>query len=116
MPRSSRQTPPDAAEDSLRILQARNPGIDLGPLHDVIAARRRILMAQYDLHAATHTAQRAGFSWEVIGLILGISRQAAFKRFSQARHDEQECQLRRTRPGLLEPRHVLDAMPSGDGD
>ncbi|KQB86000.1 hypothetical protein [Corynebacterium lowii] len=46
-------------------------------------ALQAIDAAQQQLHQAVHTARAQGHSWAEIGTALGVSRQAAFKRFGK---------------------------------
>lgn len=48
----------------------------LKPAEATVSATRAVLQAQVD------TLRRRGISWEAIGRALGISRQAAWERFS----------------------------------
>lgn len=56
--------------------------IDGAPLRDIAAAVARRNAAESDIAAAVARARAAGMSWAVIGAGLGVSRQAALKRFS----------------------------------
>ena len=47
----------------------------------IIAANQRVHDAEAELHAAVARAREAGDSWTVIGAALGVTRQAAQKRF-----------------------------------
>lgn len=44
-------------------------------------AAGQVEKATRDLHACVAAARAAGFSWELIGAAVGISRQAAWERF-----------------------------------
>jgi hypothetical protein len=68
--------------------------IDRRPLERLIrarttweAARASILEAEHELAEAARAAYLAGDSWRTIGCALGVSRQAAQRRFAQ-RPDE----------------------------
>jgi hypothetical protein len=60
--------------------EVRPDGVD-----DVAAARERLDRARVDLQAAVDRARAQGRTWAQLGTTLGISRQAAFKRFGSAR-------------------------------
>jgi hypothetical protein len=49
----------------------------------IIAAAERVDEAEAELRAAVKAARDAGDTWAVIGLALGVSRQAALQRFGQ---------------------------------
>ncbi|WP_342372921.1 hypothetical protein PCC79_02685 [Propioniciclava soli] len=53
------------------------------PLAAVVAARDAALAADRALAAAVLDARGAGCSWAELGDVLGVSRQAAFKRFGR---------------------------------
>lgn len=55
------------------------------PAEDVRAADRAAREAQESLRAAVQRAREAGASWAEIGRSLGVTRQAAFKRFGTPR-------------------------------
>lgn len=59
----------------------RPTALDDGPLGRVRHARDRADDARTRLHAAVAAAREAGHTWAEIGDLLGITRQAAFKRF-----------------------------------
>lgn len=52
---------------------------------DVAAARERLEQARAELQAAVDRARANGHTWAQLGEVLGITRQAAFKRFGSAR-------------------------------
>ncbi|PKF69524.1 hypothetical protein CXB45_01310 [Corynebacterium mastitidis] len=60
-------------------------------------AQQAIEAAQQQLHRAVHAARARGSSWAEIGAALGVSRQAAFKRFG-APIDPRTGKPMRTRP------------------
>jgi hypothetical protein len=47
----------------------------------VKAANRELVMAELHLRRRVLIARRGGHSWAAIGLMLGVSRQAAQQRF-----------------------------------
>lgn len=49
----------------------------------ILQAQEEIDKAKVHLHAAVQQARAAGRTWADIGEVLGISRQAAFKRFGE---------------------------------
>ena len=53
------------------------------PLVAVLAASKATTDADQQLHDAVTAARQAGVTWAAIGEVLGITRQAAFKRFSK---------------------------------
>jgi hypothetical protein len=50
----------------------------------VKAANRELSMAELNLRHQVTVARRHGHSWAAIGLVLGITRQAAQQRFGTA--------------------------------
>lgn len=54
---------------------------DATHLRRIIAAAERVEKAEDELRTAVKAARDAGATWAVIGLALGVSRQAAFQRF-----------------------------------
>lgn len=50
----------------------------------IIAAREGVVRAKRELHDAVTAARTAGDSWLAIGTALGVSKQAAQKRFGSA--------------------------------
>ena len=55
---------------------------DASHMRRIIAANEALDAAHAELRDAVNTAREAGDSWAIIGLALGISRQAAQQRFS----------------------------------
>ena len=53
-------------------------------LHAILAAVRDRNAAQDRVDAAVAQARAQGASWTVIGAMLGVTRQAALKRYSHA--------------------------------
>ena len=53
-------------------------------LRDLLAAVRARALAQAEIDAAVAQARAQGASWSTIGAMLGISRQAAFKKYASA--------------------------------
>lgn len=47
----------------------------------IIAAKEGVAQAERELHDAVRAAREAGDSWLSIGLALGVTKQAAQKRF-----------------------------------
>lgn len=47
----------------------------------IIAAKEGVTQAERELHDAVRAAREAGDSWVSIGLALGVTKQAAQKRF-----------------------------------
>ena len=60
------------------------PARDAAHFRAIIAASRRVHDAEAELHAAVARARQAGDSWTVIGAALGVTRQAAQKRFGRS--------------------------------
>ncbi len=57
------------------------PAVDGQALQQLARARAAREDADADIRAAVGAARGAGASWAVIGAVLGVSRQAALKRF-----------------------------------
>jgi hypothetical protein len=55
---------------------------EAGPLRAIVAAREDVTRAKEHLAATVAAAHEAGFSWGMIGIMLGVSRQAARQRFA----------------------------------
>ena len=60
------------------------PARDATHFRAIIAASQRVHDAEVELHAAVARARGAGDSWTVIGAALGVTRQAAQKRFGHS--------------------------------
>jgi len=56
-------------------------------LTSIKVVNRDLVMAELDLHRRVGNARRGGHSWAAIGMMLGVSRQAAQQRFG--RNDEE---------------------------
>ena len=72
----------------LLLLVAAVPGSTDNPAEDLrrlAAARRALEVAQAEVREGVEAARRAGRSWAEVGEALGVTRQAAFKRFGSPR-------------------------------
>lgn len=49
----------------------------------ILAAREGVARADRELHDAVRAAREAGDSWFTIGIALGVTKQAAQKRFGR---------------------------------
>lgn len=58
---------------------------DASNLRRVAAARDALEKAENELREAVLAAHRAGDSWTVIGMYLGVSKQAAHRRFAETK-------------------------------
>lgn len=63
---------------------------------DIIQAQQAVDLARARLYDAVTAARRDGRSWAEIGELLGMSRQAAFKRFGTT-HDPRTGEIMKTR-------------------
>ncbi|MBE6475071.1 MAG: hypothetical protein E7Z95_05810 [Actinomyces succiniciruminis] len=63
---------------------ARTPSRDATHFRRIIAAKKNVIDAEQDLARAVADARAAGESWTVIGAALGVSKQAAHKRFGHS--------------------------------
>lgn len=54
---------------------------DVPGLHDMAVAMLKIADAEAELEQAVRKARVSGYSWIVIGKVLGVSRQAAQERY-----------------------------------
>ncbi|MDN5768252.1 MAG: hypothetical protein L0H96_13905 [Humibacillus sp.] len=54
---------------------------DAAHFRRIIAAQEGVARADRDLHGAVRAAREAGDSWLSIGMGLGVTKQAAQKRF-----------------------------------
>lgn len=54
---------------------------DASHVRRIIAAVEAVEHSEGELRAAVAAARAAGDTWDVIGVALGISRQAAYQRF-----------------------------------
>ena len=73
-----------AAEEWLdQIEPAEVPGRDGKNLRHVAEAAERAGLADSELRAAVANARAAGETWAMIGMVLGVTRQAAFQRFGR---------------------------------
>jgi len=57
---------------------------DATHLRRIIAAAEALTTAELELRAAVAAARAAGDTWDMIGVGLGVSRQAAYQRFGRA--------------------------------
>ncbi|CED90686.1 hypothetical protein [Actinomyces succiniciruminis] len=73
---------PDTGLQSLD--PARTPSRDATHFRRIIAAKKHVIDAEQDLARAVADARAAGESWTVIGAALGVSKQAAHKRFGHS--------------------------------
>lgn len=64
------------------------PARDATHFRNIIAARKRLVEAEQQLHDAVLAARTAGDSWATIGLALDTTRQAAFQRFAKGERKE----------------------------
>ncbi|MDU0347642.1 hypothetical protein [Actinomyces sp. MRS3W] len=73
---------PDTGLDALdpAIAQSR----DATHFRRIIAAKKQVLDAEQNLSRAVADARAAGESWTVIGAALGVTKQAAHKRFGHS--------------------------------
>lgn len=72
-----------SVEDRLDSLDpATAPASDAADLRRIGAALRNVEEAERDLTEAVAAAREQGRSWAMIGMVLGISRQAAQQRFA----------------------------------
>ena len=57
---------------------------DATHIRRIIAANEALSAADDELRAAVVSARAAGDTWDVIGVALGTSRQAAYQRFGKS--------------------------------
>jgi len=69
-------------EDFLDSVEPAGPARDATHIRRIIAAAEAVAAADAELDAAVDAARSAGDTWDAIGVALGVSRQAAFQRFS----------------------------------
>ncbi len=60
-----------------------HPAREASHFREVLAANEAMMAARAHLDATVCAAREAGDSWTVIGLALGITKQAAAQRFSR---------------------------------
>lgn len=58
------------------------PARDARHLRRIAEAQQAIDEAQQELRDAVAAARQAGDSWAAVGMVLGVSRQAAYQRFA----------------------------------
>ncbi|MFT4189884.1 MAG: hypothetical protein QM621_15075 [Aeromicrobium sp.] len=59
------------------------PAIDAAPLRAIADAVRARAASEASIRSGVEKAREAGLSWAVIGAALGVSRQAALKRYGR---------------------------------
>lgn len=75
-------TTPNDIEARLDVLDlSQLPGDDPADLRRIGRAKHALRDAEAELRAAVAAARAAGRSWGYIGLVLGVSKQAAQQRF-----------------------------------
>ena len=72
---------------------------DNASLDEVAVAQARLEQARTQLHEAVTRARAHDHTWAQIGDVLGMTRQAAFKRFGSPGIRGQERTCNRRRPG-----------------
>lgn len=72
-------------EKWLDSIEPQGPARDATYLRRIIAAADAVKVAEAELDAAVVAARDAGDTWDAIGVVLGVSRQAAYQRFGQRR-------------------------------
>ena len=72
-------------------------------MDEIIQAKQAVDLARARLEDAVHSARAQGRSWNEIGTLLGMSRQAAFKRFGRPADPRNgDPMTTRTITGLIE--------------
>jgi hypothetical protein len=56
---------------------------DATHMRRIVAAATALQDAEEELHSAVAAARDAGDTWDMIGVALGVTRQAAYQRFGQ---------------------------------
>lgn len=56
--------------------------MDPDPINQLRQAKQRQNAAQQELETAVHRARQEGVTWQSIGEVLGVSKQAAAQRFN----------------------------------
>lgn len=87
----------------------------------IIAAKEGVERAERELQDAVREAREAGDSWLSIGLALGVSKQAAHKRFGPDHQRSWRSARRLARSGygpqslgLVDAAGMIAVAPSGD--
>jgi hypothetical protein len=63
----------------------------------IVAADAALKNADADLRSAVADARAAGDTWDMIGLALGVSRQAAYQRFGRSVGEHQPAVVRKAK-------------------
>jgi hypothetical protein len=87
-------------------------------LDDVATAQQRLEQARAELQAAVARAHASGHTWSELGGVLGITRQAAFKRFGSPRDPRTGGTMRpATTDDVIElTERVFRLLDAGDHD
>lgn len=87
-------------------------------LDGVRAAQQALTQARDELQSAVDRAHAEGASWAAIGTILGITRQAAFKRFGRPRDPRTGDDMTPTdlTPLIARTERVFALIDAGDHD
>jgi hypothetical protein len=67
----------------LDTVEPAGPARDASHVRRIIAAAEAVERSEQELYAAVAAARAAGDTWDVIGVALGVSRQAAYQRFGR---------------------------------
>jgi len=86
------------------------------PLAAVALAQHDLAAAQEDLRGAVARARRAGASWADLGRVLGVTRQAAFKRFGSPTDPRDGRPMRGRAPSEVAALTIRAVTLLADGD
>lgn len=87
-------------------------------MDQIVAAQKVVDDAKKHLHDVVQEARQRGVTWAQIGGSLGMSRQAAFKRFAEVTNPATGERMRRTTMSITEAQQmaerVFDLIGSGE--
>ena len=83
-------------------------------MRGLLAAEQRLHAARIGVQQAVDEARGAGFTWQQVGEVLGMSRQAAFKRFGRPEFETRTMTLGTGGDVLADTEAVFDLLAQAE--